>query len=170
MAVRVLGSVAAFIVVSGVFAGTIIQWIPEKKTAYRRVVDNANRRCPTLPALKPIAQLPPATILTFTDLGPRLIAVTHHSAIAGPYHRAGDDILDVQHSFRAEDPEVAHEVMRRHGATLLLLCPGMSESTVYAAEAPKGFFVQLNKGQVPAWLAPVALPAKSPFKLWRRTD
>lgn len=167
MAVRVLGSVAAFIVVSGVFAGTIIQWIPEKKTAYRRVVDNANRRCPTLPALKPIAQLPPATILTFTDLGPRLIAVTHHSAIAGPYHRAGNDILDVQHSFRAEDPEVAHEVMRRHGATLLLLCPGMSESTVYASESKKGFYIQLNRGTVPNWLERVELPKNSPFKLWR---
>ena len=118
--------------------------------------------------MKPIAALPRATILTFIDLGPRLIAVTHHDAVAAPYHRAGDAILDVQHAFRAVDPEVAHEVMRRHGASLLLLCPGMSESTVYASEDPKGFYVQLAHRQVPAWLAPVALPADSPFKLWRR--
>jgi hypothetical protein len=167
MLVRVLGTVAAFIMVSGVFAGLVISWIPEHKTPYRRKVDQANRRCPTLPALKPIAQMPPATFLTFTDLGPRLIAVTHHSAIAGPYHRAGSDILDVQHSFRAENPEVAHEVMKRHGATMLLLCPGMSESTVYAAESKKGFYVQLARGTVPGWLAPVELPKNSPFKLWR---
>ncbi|MDO6416584.1 AcrB/AcrD/AcrF family protein [Sphingomonas sp. BIUV-7] len=167
MLVRVLGSVAAFVAVSGVFAGLIINWIPEHKTAYRRTVDTANRRCPTLPALKPIAEMPPATFLTFTDMGPRLIAVTHHSAIAGPYHRAGSDILDVQHSFRAEDPEVAHEVMKRHGATMLLLCPGMSESTVYAAENKKGFYIQLNRGTVPKWLERVELPKNSPFKLWR---
>ena len=170
MAVRTLGTIAAFILVSGTFAGLIVRYTPQHLTTYRQKVDLANRRCPTLPALQPIAALPPQTILTFVDLGPRLIAVTPHNAIAGPYHRAGDAILDVQHSFRATDPEVAHGVMRRHGASLLLLCPGMSESTVYASEAPKGFYVQLIKGQVPAWLQPVTLPANSPFKLWRRVD
>jgi hypothetical protein len=167
MPMRVLGTAAGFVLVSGVFAGLIIEQIPEHKTAYRRLVDNANRRCPTLPALKPIAQMPAATFLTFTDMGPRLIAATHHSVIAGPYHRAGSDILDVQHSFRSADPEVAHEVMKRHGATMLLLCPGMSESTVYAAENKTGFYVQLNRGTVPRWLHRVELPKNSPFKLWR---
>jgi hypothetical protein len=168
MAVRILGSVAVFLIVSGEFAILIVNNVPNKVSAFRHKVDLANRRCPTLPALRPLDALPAATILTFTDMGPRLIAMTKHDAIAGPYHRAGNDILDVQHSFRATDPEVAHEVMRRHGATLLLLCPGMSESTVYSSEAPKGFYVQLAKGQVPAWLQPVTLPDKSPFKLWRR--
>ncbi|HWI85815.1 MAG TPA: AcrB/AcrD/AcrF family protein [Sphingomonas sp.] len=170
MLVRVFGSVGAFVLVSGMFSGMIVKAIPEHRGKYRQKVDMANRRCPTLPALRPIGALPAATILTFDDLGPRLIAVTHHSAIAGPYHRNGAAILDVQHSFRATDPEVAHEVMRRHGATLLLICPGLSESTVYASEAPKGFYVQLAKGQAPEWLAPVKLPDGSPFKLWRRLN
>jgi hypothetical protein len=159
-----------FLLVSGSFSALIVQNIPEHKGTYRQKVDMANRRCPTLPALRPIAALPQATILTFIDLGPRLISVTHHDAVAGPYHRAGDAILDVQHSFRATDPEVAHDVMRRHGASLLLICPGFSESTVYASEAPKGFYVQLVHKQVPNWLAPVKLPDGSPFKLWRRLD
>jgi len=170
MLVRVFGSVAVFLLVSGSFSALIVQNIPEHKGAYRQKVDMANRKCPTLPALRPIAALPQATILTFIDLGPRLISVTHHDAVAGPYHRAGDAILDVQHSFRATDPEVAHDVMRRHGASLLLICPGLSESTVYASEAPKGFYVQLMHKQVPNWLAPVQLPDGSPFKLWRRLN
>ena len=170
MLVRVFGSVAVFLLVSGAFAGIVVQNIPEHRGTYRQKVDMANRRCPTLPALRPIAALPKATILTFIDLGPRLIAVTHHNAIAGPYHRAGDAILDVQHAFRAVDPAVAHDVMRRHGASLLLICPGLSESTVYGAEAPKGFYVQLAKGQVPDWLAPMPLPKDSPYRLWRRLD
>jgi len=168
--VRVFGSVLVFLIVSGVFSALIVEHIPEHKGTYRQKVDMANRRCPTLPALRPIAALPQATILTFIDLGPRLISVTHHDAVAGPYHRAGDAILDVQHSFRATDPEVAHDVMRRHGASLLLICPGFSESTVYASEAPKGFYVQLMHKQVPNWLAPVTLPDGSPFKLWRRLN
>jgi len=168
--VRVFGSVAVFLLVSGSFSALIVQNVPEQRSKYRQKVDVANRYCPTLPALHPIAALPKATILTFIDLGPRLIAVTHHDAIAGPYHRASDAILDVQHSFRAISPEVAHDVMRRHGASLLLICPGLSESTVYASEAPKGFYVQLVHGQVPNWLAPVKLPDNSPFRLWRRLN
>jgi hypothetical protein len=132
-------------------------------------VDNAARRCPTLPALRPIAALPQATILTFIDLGPRLIAVTPHRAIAGPYHRNQRAILDIHHAFRGS-AATAHEVMVRHGATLLLICPGMSESTIYRAQSPDGFYARLVAGQVPDWLEPVALPATSPFKLWRRVE
>ena len=95
--------------------------------------------------------------------------MTHHDAIAGPYHRNGDAILDVHHAFRGS-PETAREVMRRHGATLLLICPGMSESTIYRAQAKQGFYSRLVKGQVPDWLVPVPLPKDSPFKLWRRVE
>lgn len=168
--VRVGGPVLLFVLVSGSFSSLIVKNVPQTVSARRQQVNKANRRCPTLPALRPIGKLPQTTIMTFNDLGPRLIAVTHHSAISGPYHRAGDAILDTQHAFRAADPEVAHRIMQRHGATLLLICPGLSESTVYASEAPKGFYVQLAKGQVPGWLAPVPLPKNSAYRLWRRTD
>jgi hypothetical protein len=35
------------------------------------------------------------------------------------------------------------------------------------SEAPKGFYGQLNSGQVPGWLSPIPMPADSPFKMWR---
>lgn len=169
MPMRVFGTVAAFALVSGLAVGALVQAIPNKaKSVARKQVDGANRKCPTMPAMAPIARLPAATILTFVDLGPRLITVTHHSALAGPYHRNGQAILDVQHSFRSEDPKVAHDVMTRHGATLLLLCPGLSESTIYATQNPKGFYKQLMAEKVPVWLQPVPLPKGSPFKLWRK--
>ena len=71
------------------------------------------------------------------------------------------------HVYGGTSPEVAHEIMRRRGATMLLLCPGMSESTLYASQAKHGFYMQLQKGIVPTWLAPMPLPQNSPFKLWR---
>lgn len=169
MLIRVFGTVAGFGLVSGLLIGALVQLVPEKpQSAVRKQVAAANRKCPTMPALAPIARMPATTILTFVDLGPRIITVTHHSALAGPYHRNGNTILDVQHSFRSEDPKVARDVMTRHGATLLLLCPGLSESTIYSTQNPKGFYQQLVKGQVPAWLQPVPLPKGSPFLLWRK--
>lgn len=171
MPVRVLGSVGAFVLFSGLAASLGINALPAKaKKTVSKAVSLANRRCPTLPAMAPIAKLPKATILTFVDLGPRLITITHHNAIAGPYHRNGTAILDVHHAFRSESAEVARGVMKRHGATLLLLCPGMSESTLYATQNPKGFYAQLQAGKVPSWLEPVSLPADSPFRLWKLRD
>lgn len=140
---------------------------PPKKS--RSAAGTAARRCPTLPALRPIARLPAATILTHVDLGPRLIAVTHHRAIAGPYHRNQQAILDIHRAFRGSD-ELARAVMRRHGATLLLVCPGIAESTVYVAQARHGFYARLMKGRVPGWLQPVPLPRSSPYRLWRRVE
>lgn len=169
MVVRVFGTVGGFGIVSGLLIGALVQLVPEKaESKAHKQVAAANRKCPTMPALAPIARMPAATILTFVDLGPRLITVTHHDALAGPYHRNGAAILDVQHSFRSENPQVAHDVMTRHGATLLLLCPGLSESTIYSTQNPKGFYQQLVKGKVPTWLEPVPLPKGSPFLLWRK--
>jgi hypothetical protein len=168
MLVRVFGTTAAFMLVSGLWAQLVIGQLPNPNvsTPRMKLVNKANSSCPTMPALRPIALLPKATIMTFVDLGPRLVTVTHHNAIAGPYHRNGDAILDIQKVFRGQ-PAEAREIMKRHGATMLLICPNMSESTIYAVQNPKGFYVQLAKGQVPDWLESVALPARSPYKLWR---
>jgi len=109
---------------------------------------------------------PAQTIFTFVDMGPRLITITHHNAIAGPYHRNGAAILDVQHAF-ARTPDEAHAIIKRHGATLLLLCPNAAESTNYKARSPNGFYAQMAKNQVPTWLTPLPLPAKSPLRLFK---
>ena len=166
--VRTFGTVAAFLVISGLGIQIIAGKLPDTDIASPGLkrVNRANASCPTMPSMRPIALLPKATILTFVDLGPRLITITHHDAIAGPYHRNGDAILDIQKAFRGSADD-ARSVARKHGATLLLICPNMSESTIYKAQNPKGFYMQLVKGEVPGWLEPVALPARSPFMLWR---
>lgn len=168
MLVRTFGTVAVFLLVSGLGVQLVAGRLPNPdatKPGMKRV-NRANAKCPTLPSMRPIALLPKATILTFVDLGPRLITITHHNAIAGPYHRNGDAIIDVQTAFRGS-PEDAREVARKHGATLLLICPNMSESTIYKSQSPKGFYMQLVNGQIPGWLERMPLPANSPFMLWR---
>ena len=131
-----------------------------------KAVNAANSKCPTLAALRPVAFVPKGNVLTFVDLGPRLITVTHHDAVAGPYHRNGAAILDVMRAFRGS-PENARAIVARRGVDYVLICPGLSESTVYAREAPRGFYAQLLRGDAPGWLEPIALPTKSPYKMWR---
>jgi hypothetical protein len=165
--VRVPGTVLAFFLATGLWLVMIVNAIPTAPPKPGRVkVMQANRLCPTLPAMRPIAMLPKTVVLTFVDLGPRLITVTHHDAIAGPYHRNGAAILDIHHAFRGS-PATALDVVRRHGVGLVLICPGMSETTIYRSQAPQGFYSQLVRGRVPGWLTPVALPKNSPFRAWR---
>jgi hypothetical protein len=153
--------------VSGLFSGIAIKYLKIDEPSKRvQIVNNASGRCPTIPALAPLDRLPAQNVFTFVDLGPRLITITHHSAIAGPYHRNGDAILDVQHAFKGT-PENFRAIAKRHGATLLLVCPNMAESTIYRARAPGGFYDELAHNTVPDWLEPVPLPKKSPLRLWK---
>ncbi|MDB5691966.1 MAG: AcrB/AcrD/AcrF family protein [Alphaproteobacteria bacterium] len=166
MLVRVLGTVLAFLLASGILVEQAAGLIPQKQNPNLKPVNRANGLCPTLWALRPVAMQPKGQVLTFVDLGPRLITVTPHSAVAGPYHRNGRDIIDVMLAFRG-NADNAHAIVERRHIDYVLICPGMSESTIYASEAPGGFYTQLARGKVPAWLAPVALPTASPYKMWR---
>jgi hypothetical protein len=169
MLVRVVGVVAIFVVISGVGIERVLEWLPRKHEGgggNTKAVDRANGLCPTLWAMRPIALVPKGYVLTHVDLGPRLIAVTHHDAVAGPYHRNGGDIAEVMKAFR-EDADYTKAVIDRRHIDYVLICPGLSESTIYAAEAPDGFYMQLMRGEVPKWLAPVSLPKDSPFRMWR---
>jgi hypothetical protein len=163
---RVLGTVLAFLIVSGLLAQQALTLFPPRPKPGMKAVNKANGLCPTLWALKPVAQVPRGQVLTFVDLGPRLIAVTHHDAVAGPYHRNGPDIIDVMRAFRGT-ADAARATVERRGIDYVLICPGLSESTVYASQAKDGFYMQLVRGKVPAWLQPVPLPAKSPYLMWR---
>jgi hypothetical protein len=165
--VRVFATATVFVVISGLFAGIMLRTLPiDRPKPYVQRVNRATGRCVTVPAMDPLNRVPRATIFTFVDLGPRLIALTHHDAIAGPYHRNGDAILDVQHAFK-RSPEEARLIMKRHGATLMLICPNMAESTVYRDRAPGGFYDRLAHGETFPWLTPVPLPKGSPLRLFR---
>ncbi len=167
MLVRILGPALIIAVASGTLISALTRYMPEKKVgAFAKKVGVANRRCPAILSMKPLFGVPPGTVFTHVDLSPRLLALTRHSAIAGPYHRNGDAIVDVMHAFRGTEPQ-ARRIIERRGADYVLICPNMSETTLYSTNAPSGFYVQLRDGRVPGWLTPVALPKDSPFKMWR---
>jgi len=153
--------------VAGVLAsGRATSFLANPTSKSRQAVNIANNSCPTLRALAPIARQPHGMVLTFVDLGPRLITVTPHNAITGPYHRNATQIIDVMRAWRGT-PENARATVERYRVDYVLICPNLSESTIYRSEAPQGFYMQLIRNKVPQWLAPVPLPADSPYRMWR---
>jgi hypothetical protein len=164
---RVGGAVLIAIVGAGALVPLVVSFIPEKTpTAQQNAIGKANNLCSSMWGLRPVALQPKGVVFTFLDLGPRLITVTHHYAIAGPYHRNGQQIVDVMSAFRGSADQ-AHRLLSKYHSNYLLICPNSSESTIFMAETPKGFYGQMQRGQVPGWLAPVQLPKDSPYRMWR---
>ena len=161
--VAILLVVTAF----GAAVPVALQLFPAEKTSpHRAKVGAANRLCPSLPALAAINRQPKGMVFTFIDLGPRMIVATHHDVVGGPYHRNDRAIADVMKAFRGDEAQ-AHRIIADYGSDYLLVCPDMSTATVFMAEAPNGFYGQLVKGKVPAWLEPVELSKDSPFRMWK---
>lgn len=137
-------------------------------TTIRQTSRRSEARCRTQPALLTLNQIAPATIFTLVDLGPRLIAVTHHRAIAGPYHRNGKAILDIHHAFDGT-PEQFRAIAAAHGASYLLYCPNFPEGTIYQRRSPGGFYARLVRGERMPFLTAVPLKfgGQLPFTLYR---
>lgn len=162
-----LAAIATALIGFGALIPLGIQLIPAtKKGPVQLKVAKANNECPSLAALAPVARQRRGMIFTFIDLGPRLIVATHHDAVGGPYHRNDVMIADVMNAFRGDEPQ-AHRIIDEYRSDYVLICPYMSTATIFMSEAPGGFYTQLAKGKVPAWLQPVDLGKDSPFKMWR---
>ena len=165
--VRVVGATAAILLCAGAVVPFALNFVPATPTTAReRAISKANRLCTSLWGLKPIAQEPAGRVMTFVDYGPRLITVTHHDAVTGPYHRNAEQIVDVMRFWRGSADQ-AHAIARKYRSDYVLSCPNSSSSTIFMSEAPRGFYAQLEKGEVPGWLEPVPLPEDSPYRFWR---
>ena len=166
-ALRVLAATAIVVIGAGAAVQFAFNFVPnEKSTARERAIGKANAGCASMWGLRPVALQPKGTVFTFVDMGPRLITVTHHDAITGPYHRNGEQIADVMNAFRGSEPQ-AHRLIDKYHSDYVLICPNNSTSTIFTSEAPGGFYTQLVAGKVPGWLQPVQLPKDSPFQMWR---
>jgi len=165
----VFGSFLVVAVGGGMLVPVLVGFIPEKPATPRdKQIGKANNLCGSMWGLRPVAMQPRGVIMTFVDLGPRLITVTHHDSITGPYHRNGQQIADVMNFWRGSEAQ-AHALAAKYHLNYVLSCPGSSTTTIFVAEAPKGFYVQLQRNQIPRWLTPVQLPKNSPYRMWKVT-
>ena len=165
---RVVGAVVVILVAAGAAVPLAVNFIPEKSpTAYEKSIGRANSLCSSLWGLHPIALQPKGLVFTFVDLGPRLITVTNHDTITGPYHRNWQQIVDVMKAWRGSESQAHQIVVDKYHSNYVLSCPRSSTTTIFMSEAPNGFYGQLTRGRVPKWLQPVQLPKDSPFQMWK---
>jgi hypothetical protein len=129
----------------------------------------AQRECLDESSAALLASVPVGQVLTPVFSGSAVLNLSGHSVVAGPYHRAGQAILDSIRAMHESLPE-AHAIVDKRGVDYVAICATAREAAVVAKKAPDGLLAQLLSGTAPAWLAPVQAPEKTALRLWRVTD
>ena len=100
----------------------------------------------------------PRTIVASVNFGPELLYRTGHRVLATPYHRNSAGILAAYRIMSAAGDAGARAMLRDRGVELVLLCPDATEAAVFAgAGGESTFYLRLLRGELPAWLRPLAL-------------
>lgn len=123
-------------------------------------------RCLGRDELEALNRLPVSDIATPLDIGPQIIALTHHRIIASGHHRNARAMRDALTIFLAQ-PSVSRDIMARRSIEYMVVCPGLPETRIYKLHSPNGLWAQLEAGRTPEWLEPVTLPGVDRLKIWR---
>lgn len=78
-------------------------------------------QCRATATVSALANLPRGFIVAPTDLGPYIVALTHHDALAAPYHRI-DRAIIAAHEILDGDAAQSEARLRAFGATYVALC------------------------------------------------
>jgi hypothetical protein len=121
--------------------------------------------CNAPAALAALNREAPALLFTELDSGPMILAHTHHSVTAAPYHRNSASIRRAIDFFMGDDAS-ALAAFEDSGAKYLVLCPKSAEANRYATLAPEGVGARLYRGDTPSWIERAPLDAASPLELY----
>jgi hypothetical protein len=120
-------------------------------------------------AMPRLNRLPAMTVMNPIDLGPILVARTHHSVFVASYHRLQGPLGDTIRFFTGSDAD-ARAFMRKHGLRTIVVDPRSDEIGVYRKQAPSGFAAQLTGGTPPPWLRRVDLGAGDGVLVFQTVD
>jgi hypothetical protein len=119
-------------------------------------------QCRSPAAIATLAALPQGIVLSSLNFGAPILLLTHHAALAAPYHRDPAALLNGIVPFEG-DADTLRAEMDRTGATYLFLCRDQTFADG-ASQADR-----LARGETVAWLEPVA-GVDPRLVVLRRTD
>ncbi|HWM47661.1 MAG TPA: hypothetical protein VNR11_12200 [Xanthobacteraceae bacterium] len=113
-----------------------------------------------------LAQLPPGLVAANVDDGPFLLALTPHTVLAAPYHRAAAGIL-AAHDVFAAPPDVARDLLAGLKADYVAICGERPPARLDAARQAASLWGRLQAGEIPPWLEPVPQTQEGPIRVFR---
>jgi hypothetical protein len=124
----------------------------------------AARRCVQTASYAALARLSPGLIVADMNYGPYLLALTPHSVMAVPYHRAGHGVAAAYRALAAP-PDEAQRILREAKANYVMTCGSRPPEGLPEAARAQSLWGRLQAGAVPGWLEPVA--GTGPFAVYR---
>ncbi len=121
--------------------------------------------CRTPAAIGALGALPRSVLLAPIDMGSDILADSHHSVVAAPYHRNNHGNREMVDAMMAE-PGAARRIVHDSGAAYIVFCPAMPELEIYAAASADSLATALLTGKPPQWLAPEPI-AGSPYRIYK---
>jgi hypothetical protein len=122
--------------------------------------------CTDAAAMQALAREPAGVVAGPSNIGAHILRFTPHRVLAAPYHRNQGGMLTELHAAMAT-PKDAVKFLRGAGVTVVAFCKTDPQVSTVKAVAPDGFYAQLSKGVVPAWLEPVPGTQDQPLQLFR---
>ncbi|MET3926631.1 hypothetical protein [Devosia sp. 2618] len=108
------------------------------------------RACGLGPAYEQLAALPPARLMSYLLIGPKLLLETPHSVVSAGYHRNEDGLRDMVRFYGGGEAE-ARAVAEERGLEYLVFCRGIPPNQALAG-------VPDFKEPSWPWLVPVSAP------------
>ncbi len=116
-----------------------------------------------------LAEVPAGQVLAPVFYGSAVLALSKHSAVAAPYHRGGEAILDAIRALGIA-PDDARAIIAARGVDYIAICTTSRETALSGAEAPDGLLARLLAGETVAWLEPVPANEATTLRLWQTRD
>jgi hypothetical protein len=128
------------------------------------IAERSNAACFDSASYRPLAALPAGTVAADVDYGPYVLALTHHSVLAAPYHRLSSAIV-ANHRIFASPPDQARELLKNAGVSYVVICGNRPPEALSETQRRASLWGRLDAGDVPDWLEPV--PKSGPLTIYR---
>ncbi|MEM7620593.1 MAG: hypothetical protein AAF228_09035 [Pseudomonadota bacterium] len=115
--------------------------------------------CIGVKQMRHLNTLPPGLILAHSNLGAYILLETHHSVVAGNYHRNAKGLLDSIHAFNVPKDQ-GYELIKKQKVKYIVTCPTQKHFREDGKTAPDALAHALNDGKPPLWLKPIQSPEK----------
>jgi hypothetical protein len=103
-------------------------------------------------SLEGLNRLRAGTIMSVSNLGPMILATTHHSVVGAPYHRNVEGLIDSFHFFEAQSDAEARSILARNHVDYLLYCLGEGPYGLSRIDKEESLGRRLIDGSPPPFL------------------
>jgi hypothetical protein len=164
---RILATVATVALVPALPTALASTLLPGEKN--EQAASKSNKKlasCVATASLQGLNALPAAPLFAALDIGPFLLANTHHSVIATNHHRNQMAMAKVLRAFAGDEAD-ARRIIAATPARYLVYCPERAEIDHYVKRNPKGLAARLEAGKPPVWLTPVPMRTGETIRVYR---